>query len=369
MQQAGLSDAAVADAAVAPAAPQRRRGLELGAMIGIGVLLAAAIAAGFASLYREFWGPSAFAERYVQLIADGRAADALAVAGVAVDTAELEAAGLPTYAHDALLRSAALEQPVTDIEAVSERALDGATEVTVRYRIDGTAGQTVFRVASAGWTGLVPAWQFASSPLAVLDVSVHGSMRFSVNGFELDKRQVSPDGVEADPAEAVSLLVFAPMAYDIAVDTPTTTAEPVRTTVDQPLTAFPAEVQAQPTSEFLDVVHQQVETFLVDQCASQQVLQPAGCPFWVSLENRLAYGSVPTWSIVQLPEIRLVPDGAYWSIAEADGLAHIEMDVQSIATGAITHVSEDVPFTIDGTVDILADGSAQIRIGAPLLDR
>jgi hypothetical protein len=374
MQQGERGETALADppagAVAAPAAPSPRRwtGLEIAMTVVIGALLIAAIAAGFASLYRGFWGPSAFAERYVQLIAEGRAADALAVDGVAVDTAELEAAGLPASAHDALLRSTALGYDLTDIHAVEERQVDGDTEVSVAYRIDGTTAESTFRISPSGWSGLVPAWSFARSPLAVVQVGVHGSMSFAVNGFEIDKRQVSPDGVDADPLAPVSLLAFAPGIYEVSVDTPTTAAEPQRALVDEPLTATAFDLQAAPTPEFLDVVAEQVSSFLTGQCASQQVLQPAGCPFWVSLENRLAAGTLPTWSVVQEPPIELVPDGAYWRIAEASGLAHIEMDVQSIATGRITHVSEDVPFTIDGTVEILADGTAQIRIGAPLLE-
>lgn len=365
MQQGPADTALDADAA-----PAGRRGpaLEIGTIIAIALLLIAAIAAGFASLYREFWGPSAFVERYVHLLADGRAADALAVPGVGVDTAELEKAGLAGFASDALLRSTALDDDITDIHAVSETTADGVTEVTVEYAVDGQPGRTTYRVAQAGSNGLVPVWRFASSPLGVLDVAVHGSMTFQVNGFELDKRQVSPDGLEADPMASVPLLAFVPMAYEVSVDTATTIADPHVAVADEPLTIEDVDLVAEPTPEFLDVVHQQVASFLTDQCASQQVLQPAGCPFWVSVENRLASGSLPTWSIVEQPEITLVPDGSYWRIEQTDGVAHIEMDVQSIATGIVAHVSEDVPFTIDGTVEILADGSAQIRIGAPLLD-
>lgn len=365
MQQGPADTALVAE----PVSAHRRgAALEIGFTIGIGVLLIAAILAGFASLYREFWGPSAFVERYVQLIADGRAADALAVPGVSIDTVELERAGLSGFASDALLRSSTLGGDLGDIRAVSETTADDITEVTVEYAIGDETGSTTFRVAQAGSNGLVPVWRFASSPLGVLDVSVHGSMTFQVNGFELDKRQVSPDGLDADPAAAVPLLAFVPMSYDVSVDSATTAAEPHTALADTPLTAVKVDLVAEPTPEFLDVVDQQVASFLSEQCASQQVLQPAGCPFWVSVENRLASGSLPEWSIVQQPEITLVPEGPYWRIEQADGLAHIEMDVQSIATGAITHVSEDIPFTIDGTVEILADGSAQIRIGAPLLD-
>ena len=46
----------------------------------------------------------------------GRAADALAVPGVPIDSADLDAAGLPITASEALLRRAALA-PLTDVAA------------------------------------------------------------------------------------------------------------------------------------------------------------------------------------------------------------------------------------------------------------
>ena len=71
-------------------APRRSRlGADLAILGLIGVLLLAAIGAGGATLYRQFYGPSAFVVRYLDLLAEGRAAAA------AVDTFLTGATTLP----------------------------------------------------------------------------------------------------------------------------------------------------------------------------------------------------------------------------------------------------------------------------------
>lgn len=358
-----------ADTTEAPSAPPRAsRVVEVLGFVVIGALLLAAIGAGLASLYRSFWGPSAFAERYVQLLADGRAADALTIDGVAVDSDALEEAGLAAGASDALLRSKALSPDLTDIRPVSERTGDdGTVAVTIGYRLDGTPRETTFQVSRAGWSGLVPTWRFAASPLAEIDVEAHGSWRFTVNEFEVDKRQVSPRGLEADPADPVPLLVFAPMSYAVSVDTATTEAAPESVAVTEPLTSSGVSVAAGATDEFQEVLDEQSAAWLDGECGSRNVLLPEDCPYGYEIDNLIAPGTEPEWSIVEYPEIRLVPDGAWWRIAPAEGVAHIELDEQSYYDGSISHVSEDVPFRIDGTVELLQDGSAKIQIGAPSL--
>lgn len=342
--------------------------VEVIGFVVIGALLLAAIGAALMSLYRSFWGPSAFAERYVQLLAEGRASDALMVEGVGVDSEALAEAGLPDYASDALLRSSALSTDLVDIRAVGEkRAEDGTVTVTVGYRTDGETHESAFLVEQTGWHGLVPSWRFAQSPLTVIDVDVHGSWRFEVNGFELDKRQVSSAGLEADPSDAIPMLAFTPETYDFAVDTATTEADPVTVDATEPLTATEATVEAEPSREFQDVIDQKAEDWLSDQCGARNVLMPEECPYGYELDNLVAPGTEPEWTISEYPDIVLTPDGPWWDIEPADGVAHIDVDVQSYIDGSITHVSQDVPFRIDGTVELLEDGSAKIQIGAPLL--
>jgi hypothetical protein len=369
----GVKDPAAAETAAAisapgdrppsPAPPRRRRlGLDLTLLAIVGVLLIAALGAGAAALYREFYSPTAFVERYLGLLAQGRAADALAIAGVSVDSAELEAAGLPATASDALLRPAALAT-LTDIEIVSEETTDaGTTLVTASYNAGAFPGTTTFEVRRDGWLGVAPTWAFVKSPLALVNVAVKGSMTFDVNGFSLDKRQVSPEGVDADPLEPVALLVFSPGIYSVSVDTPISATRGVAVLSDSPMANVPVELQAFATPAFVEIVQQRVEEFLTD-CATQEVLQPTACPFGFFVQDRIV--SPPTWSITSQPTVSVVPDGAGWRMPAAQAVAHIEVAIRSLFDGSVRDVAEDVPFIVTGSIAVLPDGSASITIGGP----
>jgi len=350
----------------APAASPRtpRLGRDLVVIGLICAALLAGVAVGGVFLYRSLYSPTAFVGRYLALLGEGRAADALQVPGVGIDRSELGDASLPRNASDALLRQAALA-PLTDVAAVSEVAKDGVVEVTMSYRAGTHRGTSTFLVRQHGWIGVVPSWRFARSPLAVLDLTVHGSMSFQVNGFAIDKRQVSPDGAKADPAADVPLLVFSPGLYSVRVDTAIASSPGVAVLSDAPMKSIRTSVQATPTSAFVKVVQQRVHEFLA-QCATQQVLQPTGCPFGYVVDNRIE--APPTWSIAKQPTVALQPDGEGWRIAPAAGTAHIVVDIRSIYDGSLRHVDEDVPFDIAGSIDVGPDGTASIRVTSPDFD-
>ncbi|WP_396641103.1 hypothetical protein [Microbacterium sp.] len=342
--------------------PRRSRlSTELAILAVVGVLLIAALGAGWATLYQQFWGPSAFVERYVGLIAAGRAADALEVPGVAVDATHLANAGLPETASDALLRRAALSA-LSDIHPVAEHVGDGGVEVTIGFRAGGNAGTSTFTVEQDGWTGILPSWRFTESPLAVIDVTVRGSMAFEVNGFTIDKRQVSPLGLDAPPLDPVALLVFSPGLYRVSVDTAIAETTGTDVLADAPLARVPLELQAEPTAEFVGVVQERVDSFL-DDCATQQVLQPTACPFGFVVQNRIA--NLPTWSIVTYPTVTLVPDDAGWAMPPVEAVAHISVDIRSLFDGSVRTVEEDVTFGLDAEITVLPDGSASILVGSP----
>lgn len=346
-------------------APRRRRrrprlAFDLTALAVVGVLLAGAVYAGGAVTYDRLYSPAAFVTRYLDLLSQGRATDALAVPGVRVDAAQFEKAGLPTDAADALLRRDALA-PITDIEVLSTSEKNGITSVTVSYQAGPHAGETTFAVERAGTIGIAPSWRFATSPLAVIDLTVRGAMQFEVNGFEIDKRQVSPDGNDADPLDPVSLLVFSPGLYSISVDTALSASPGVAVLSDKPRAEIPVDVQTQATDKFVEVVQEKVEDFL-DECATQRVLQPTGCPFGLTVRNRIV--GEPTWSIADQPTVTLEPDGADWRIRRTQAVAHIKVDIQSIFDGSIRSLDEDIPFFIDGDITILPDGSASINVAS-----
>ena len=93
------------------------------------------------------------------------------------------------------------------------------------------------------------------------------------------------------------------------------------------------------------------------------MLQPTACPFGLRVTNRLA--SAPKWSIATQPQVTVTPDGGQWQIPTTDAVAHVEVDIRSLFDGKTQPLAEDVPFQLTGTIAILPDGSASIRIGSP----
>lgn len=361
----GNEDDAQAQAAVVVDPPRRRRRrpstrFDLAALLIVGVLLVGAVFAAGAVVYDRLYSPAAFVARYLDLLSQGRAADALAVPGVRVDSVQSEGAGLPSDAAEALLRRDALA-PLTDVSVVESTESDGVHAVTMQYTAGQHTARTTFVVQQTGMIGVVPAWRFATSPLAVIDLTVRGAMQFEVNGFPIDKRQVLAAGADADPLEPVPLLVFSPGLYSIEVNTSLSSSPGVAVLSDKPRATIPVDLQTQPTAKFVEVVQDKVEEFL-DECATQRVLQPTGCPFGFEVRNRIV--DAPTWSISEQPVVSLVPDGANWQIRRTQAVAHIRVDIQSIFDGSIYPVDEDVPFFLDGGITVLPDGTASIRVAA-----
>lgn len=342
-----------------PRKTQRRLALEITGIFLLIALAFGAATAGGAYLYRTLYSPSAFVTRYLDLLAAGRAADALALPGVAVDAVSLADRGLDPTVSDALLRQAALSS-LSNVSVVSEEAHGDITRVTVEYVAGGHEGKSTFDVATNGWLGVAPTWRFASSPLGVVNVAVNGSMQFDVNGFVLDKRQVSALGVDADPQASVPFLVFSPGLYSVSVDTAVSATPGISVLMDAAENDIPVTLQAKPTDEFVTVVQDRVEEFL-DGCAAQQVLQPTGCPFGYFVQDRIV--NLPVWSVAQHPAVVIEPDGAGWKIPSTAGVAHLEVDIQSLYDGEVSRANEDVDFTITGDIDMLPDGTASIRIG------
>lgn len=334
--------------------------LKLVLAIGFLVLIVGAIVIGFLALYREFWSPSAFAERYVEKVAAADASGALAMPGVAPNFADLQEKGRGS-ASESLLRSAALRADISDVHAIDERTEDGDTIVTVGYTIDGAQEQMEFQVGRDDEpTGLVPQWQFEVSPLSIIDLTVRGSWRFTVNDMEFDKRQLSPAGLDADPLDPVSLLTFSPGAYDVSVDTAATQSPPQVVRSPGMLEIVPLDIQTTPTDELTEVVQSSVDGFLDDTCTTQSVLQPADCPFGFDVSWGIAQPDI-VWSIAEYPRTALVPDGNDWTVSATTGTAHIALTVQCY-TGVTIEVDQDVYFTMVADVDVREDGGVHITI-------
>ena len=323
--------------------------------IGLGLLIAlagVAIAAFFT--YENIYSPGAFVSNYARMLADGHTAEALQVPGVAPDS-EPGA----NDASDVLLRSAAIAN-LSEIKVLSQQQRDDDTYlVTLGYRVGGENFSTDFSVVQQGQLGVAPVWAFASSPLAVLDLTLLGSLRFNVNNFELDARQLVSDPAAYAPGDPLKMLVFTPGAYALSVKTPISTADSRFVYANVPGEVLSQELVAVPSEELKEQVQDSLNSFL-DSCAAQPVLQPSACPFGFHIRNRVE--TSPSWEIVEYPELVLDEDQGYWKIRTSPASAKLSVQIRMLQDGTLVDFEETVPFVVSGRVVLGPDGNPVVRI-------
>ncbi len=327
---------------------------------GVGVLLIAAFIAALGAVQRAYYSPSGFVTAFASSLAAHRIPEALAMPGAAPTASALEAAGLPPAASKELLRSDILPS-IRGISVASDaEGADGVHTVVVTAQSDGRPVTASFRVRQAGSVlGMLPTWEFASTPLGVSRITVAHASDFRVGRHTVSPRAASPD----QPAGAFSVsadYVVAPLA-PLALSHASTyvRATPVAT-APTPGRVSETVVDAQPTPAFTAEVQKQVNAFLA-ACAAQKVLQPAGCPFGVQIDDRVQ--GDPSWSMVTDPSVELRPGDDAWQTGQMVGVAHIDVTVQSLFDGTIAQRSEDVRFSMNlSRVTIRPDGSLAIVV-------
>jgi hypothetical protein len=296
-----------------------------------------AIAAGggtIVALNATVFGPGDFVRVYLDALARGDAESALALPGV-------DAAG----ADDLLLDDDVLTG-LTEIRQVSDEDLGGGRHlIKVDWRAPVGPGTTVFEVERVGTRlGLFPEWGFAESPVAMLTLEVLHDPRFSANGFEGNTGQ--------DAAGAVEYAVFVPGSYVFGHDTLLLEADDVLVMVYGVGTELEATVDVQAGPVFASTLSDEVREHL-EECTTQKVLFPTGCPFGQTIDNRVV--SDPVWTMVAFPEFEIVPGAEFgtWTTGRAPGTAHLVVDVQSLFDGTVSTFDQDVAFavTYSGTID------------------
>jgi hypothetical protein len=129
--------------------------------------------------------------------------------------------------------------------------------------------------------------------------------------------------------------------------------------VVEPAARAAVTIDSVPTTTFVQRVQLKVDEYL-QACADQQVLQPAGCPFGIQIDDRVV--SPPVWTIVTSPVVTLVPGETAVEMPPTEGVAHISVEVQSLFDGEFSQVEEDRPFTLSLTASIRPDGSIAIQL-------
>lgn len=311
-----------------------------------GVLLAlvlGAFAATVAILNNTVFSASGFVGSYLSALQRHDLGEALSTSGVL---------GSASARNDLLVPEALGE--IDEIRLVSDVDQGaGVHLVTYEFELDGTPGNSAFQVESTGpRLGFFSTWSFVQSPMAVLRVTPLHDSAFSVNGVEV----VSDAGAN----NQVAYQVLAPGLYVVDHESAYLEADAVPIVVTNPSSVTPVTVDIRASAQFVEQVQKEVDDFL-DNCTTQTVLFPTGCPFGQELSNRVV--SEPVWSMARYPEVTIEagPEPGTWVIPNAQGAAHLLVDVQSLFDGTQSTFDEDVQFalswvlTIDGDqVDIKA---------------
>jgi hypothetical protein len=326
---------------------------ELRRAVVVWSLLAALLLGAFlgtvASLNQGTLSAHGFVRTYLDALAREDSRDALATPGVV----------LPDEGSRALLDARALPG-LDDVRLVSdEPAGGGERAVTYAYTLPSGPGSTEFRVRERpAALGLFARWEFATSPVAAVDLELRHASTFTANGLPV---QATAGGAAAEGGGS-AYLVLAPGSLTLDHASEHLQAEDAEVAVTEPGSVVPARVDAEPTPELVDSVRSEVEAYLTE-CTTQSVLYPSGCPFGKSIRDRIT--APPVWTMAAMPEIALQPasdDPADldWVVPPTVGTAHIKVPVRSLYDGSVKDLDEDVPFSVSWRVSV--DETAGVRI-------
>ena len=231
---------------------------------------------------------------------------------------------------------------LTDPRVVGTRTLDtGGVIVLAEYEIHGETATTFFTLEPEEpvlW--LFTTWRFSEAPTATLNYEVLGDNRVDVNGSRLSL------GDLGFPAAST---VFVPGAYEASLTTAWVVAPATEVLAVGPGEEYSLRIQAETTNELTDTVTAAVESYL-EGCMAQEVLQPVGCPFGVSISDRVI-GS-PQWTVLDYPlvSLRLGSDRSSWGMVAVGGVVEASVSVQSLFDGSLSEYNETVSFFLDGVV-------------------
>lgn len=299
-------------------------------------LLFAGFGAAVVALNADIFSAHGFVRSYLDTLARHDAAEALAFDGVVV----------PKDAATDLVKDAALGD-VDDIHLLSDVVSGDAHAVRFEYRLAGSTEVTEFHVERTGTRlGLFATWRFSASPVGILDVRVDHDTRFTANG------------VAATSGEHA---VLVPGAFVLDHESKYLEAAEGVAIASEPGAAVEANVQVTPTPAFGKAADVAIKEFL-DECATQEVLMPTGCPFGERVRNRL--DSTPAWSMVDYPTVTLGPGNAVgeWRTSTETAVAHVTTTVKSLFDGSVSKLDEDVDFGVSYIITLGLDDAISVSV-------
>jgi hypothetical protein len=161
------------------------------------------------------------------------------------------------------------------------------------------------------------------------------------------------------PGESVAVSVFVPARVTVRLDEPLLTAEARTLRVGGEGGATAVTLAVEPAERLQRTVQREVER-LLDQCAEQAVLQPTGCPFGVTIDDRVV--DPPQWRLDELGDLSIEPGGrpGVWSL-RGEGDVQLVVVVQKLFDGTVSTRDELLGFIARGEVTIV-DRQPEIQI-------
>lgn len=306
----------------------------VGAWLFLIVLSVAAAAVTIALVNKYQYGPETDVKAYFDALQAGDGAAALGLLNAEVPDS-----------NAALLDGEPLEaaaEKLDDVDISTVSSSEDQAVVRADYTLDGQEHSSEFTLhpADTQW-GFFTVWDFDRTTLPTMHVTMPGSTAVDINGESVALTDSARD-----------FAVFYPGIYTGSYTSPMVAAEPEQTVVTNPANETTLNLKATPSDELKSEVSEQTKAYL-DKCAEQDTLYPASCPFSYEFSGRVQDNV--TWSITEYPttDIRLSgPNVDRWGLMDAPGTAKIEFTSVNLMDGKTSQVSEEVPFTFKGTLEV-----------------
>ena len=288
------------------------------------VLITAAWLVAVFSLNQTLFSPGGYVLSYLDALERGEFGEASARAGL-------------QEAPPVLPRPDAL---VSDSQIAGTFVVN-ADEVVIQaqYLLDSIPSESLFTLKRLPRTlGLFDRWEFGDSPVGTITASVTGADEVVINGVTLS-REVASRGID----------VLYPGRYTLSWSSGWLETETVELAVESAQTQT-VRLVALPTDALIEQATKAVTDYLTS-CTTQAVLQPASCPFGVTITDRVT--GVVEWEITTEPRVILAmfDDEKTWQVQALGGEATLTVSLQSLFDGTISDYVEKQTIDVTGIIE------------------
>ena len=295
------------------------------------VLILALAVAGAIVANRTLYSASHEVKKLHQLLAAGKGGEALGLLHATVPKGDAVALDGEVLANS--------QKAITDLVVDAPQAAGDDPErrtVTARYKANGVDKETSYELRRTGKSWLFfDRWEFVPHELPRVRIRANTVNEVTVNGQKIPLHR----GVATLP-------VFYPSVIDSSFSTTNFAADARGVAVTGPAEkAVPISLKTKPTKKFISSVSDKVKKYL-DECTTQQVLFPSGCPFSYDTQSRVDPDTIE-WSIAKYPKIDVSYYNGYWVLSPLDFTAKLDLVEQDLRTGAKEEksISNEFSFT------------------------